>query len=242
MNAKVFSVWVIAGLMTSMSCLAQGRFELSEYSGDENVSDINISSSGKSVNIGNIKVSAAKFEITCTNQNILKLYTLAYNDIPEKDFLFPEELAYINSSDTHQKRYNLSFSGTSAQLIERLDSTFGLKTEVIKVDSAALELKKIKDGPHIKQIFNARTENKATLSNRIVEAKGQFSLKEFTNMITNLLGYVVMYAESIENNVYEIDLTIDGNKPVDELIVFFENEGITFKKKNNPVEYVKITK
>ncbi|GHU64537.1 hypothetical protein FACS1894123_09370 [Bacteroidia bacterium] len=242
MNAKAFFVWVIAGWMTSMGCLAQGRFELSEYTGDEKISNINISSSGKNVVLGSVKVSAAKFEITCTNQNILKLYTLAYNDIPEKNFLFPKELAYINSSDTRQKCYNLSFSGTGAQLIEKLNSTFGLKTAVIKVDSAALELKKIKGGSNVKPFNSTQTENTVVSTDKVVEIKGQFSLKEFANTITNQLGYSVIYDESIENDTYEINLAIDGNKPIAELIVFFENEGITFRKRNNQTEYVNITK
>ncbi|GHT00890.1 hypothetical protein AGMMS50276_27790 [Synergistales bacterium] len=105
-----------------------------------------------------------------------------------------------------------------------------------------MELKKIKGGSNVKPFNSTQTENTVVSTDKVVEIKGQFSLKEFANTITNQLGYSVIYDESIENDAYEINLAIDGNKPIAELIVFFENEGITFRKRNNQTEYVNITK
>jgi hypothetical protein len=259
MKTKTFLTWMIAGLMTSLSCLAQGKFELKEYTGDEKASDINVINNGEDKYIGTLQISTGKMEITCTNQSILKLYCLAYDGISDKNFLFSDELAYIDTG-TPKKRYSLSFSGTHAQLIHQLDSVLQLKTEVIKVDSAALEVKKIKGGNNIRLINNAQTENKVITTNKDesvmkskdgskilatnkkIEVKGQLSMKEFATLITNEFGYPVTFNESIARNIYDINLTIDGSKPVDELIVFFENEGITFKKKKNQIEYVQITK
>jgi hypothetical protein len=213
------------------------KFELREYHGTSDSSSI--STASYTIEKDPIK------DIRCKNQNILKLYQLAYGDIPENRFLFSNELSYITSSTSHNK-YDLSFSGKENQLINELNSSFGLKTEKIEIDSIILILKKIETGNKIKQL---KTENNKQLDNTVIttnnviqKMNGQFTSNEIAALISKDLGYSVELNKSIENNIYDINLHVTTGRTVEERMEYFKKEGIYFEKQSKKAEYIRISK
>ena len=225
---------IMAALMAS-SVIAQENvvFELSK-----NIIGWEVGKESSNIKVCRISDPNETIEIKGVNKTILNYYQIAYDNIPEFQFTFSEKLNFISSD-----MYNLTFSGSKEQLIERLNTQLGLTARKIEKEYPVLVLKEIKQGKNIKQISPKKDEGTSMSTTEWSEAReyrGQITEQAIAELIGNEFKYTVILDQSIENGLYEIDLSVKMNTSEEELINAFKEVGIILKKDKQTIELIEI--
>jgi|SRR5690554_2307701 len=188
-------------------------------------------------------------ELIASSKNILELYQLAYNNIPDTRFLYSDDLNYIKShqpNHLYKLKFSVSnlFTKSNLILINYLNNSFGLNTQKIKMDTTVLILKKLElNGKSIKLADTKKGSSKRTrISNyQFFQIKGNnFDIQEIANCIGEKTQLPVEI--NIENDL-KYELNIDIDKPganIDEWIDFFEKEGLYLDKKKKTIDFITI--
>lgn len=198
-------------------------------------------------------------ECKAAGQNILELYQIAYDGLSKARFIYDENLSYINSQKL-DRLYTMLFlcsdllGKPNEILINQLNTTFGLKTNIHEKEVEVLILDSIMmNTENIKKSFN---KNKAgmnlmlTLSEYKIESSYLSSdaiaktLEDFFN--------IPVENEVFKDNFYEIDLKIENEptsdantgiltKDIDVWINLFKKQGIILRKDKKILKLVEIS-
>ena len=229
-------VIIIMVTLMAGSVIAQEEvvFELSK-----NIIGWEVGKESSNIKVCRISNLNETIEIKGVNKSILNYYQIAYDNIPEFQFTFPEELNFISSD-----LYNLTFSGNKEQLIEQLNTQLGLTARKIEKEYPVLVLKEIKQGKNIKQINpeNEGTSMSTTKGPEIHKYQGQITEKIITQLIEEKSKHLVVLDPSIKSSMYEIDFSIKANTSEEELINAFKEAGIILAKDKQTIELIEIDK
>lgn len=190
-----------------------------------------------------------RMNLSIAGMNILEMYQVGFNDMPESRFLFSDDLKYIQSSapkDCFRLEYSCSelLGDANRLLINQLNGTFGLTDQLVRKNVPALILKdvrlndstiKISRSPEIgfqSQIFSWDFE---LHSNAI-------SYEELSQLIERKVKMPVII--EVQNTLVldiQLKLHIESTN-LDGWIDLFKKNGIVLEKQIREVEYVEIRK
>ena len=230
------------------------NFQLKRYElGDEvssNLSSVNLPTkimTGYKANESIDTIENIKF-CTLTGENILGLYSYAYN-LPKNRFVYDKDLSYIDSH-APDKRYTLILSVSSLQadfnkmLIKQIDLNFGLETSASIEKKELLMLSKIDSDNGMINIANSTNKN-MTVDKTISET--EFLIKadnikaaEISRLIEEKVNVPVEL--NINSNLsYSVNISIENNdKTIDNWIKLFSENGLILDKKIIDTQYVTI--
>lgn len=225
------------------------RYEL----GDEelsNFSSVNLPSkimTGYKANESNDTIENIRF-CTITGENILGLYSCAYN-LSKSRFTYDKEIEYINShAPNHRYTLSLSVSNLHADfnhmLIHQIDLNFGLETSLVLKESETLILSQINAEKGKIKIENGLDKSK--LSNSKIN-EVDFQLKA-TNMSATDIARLIEDATHLPveinidpNILYTLDISVENKeKTIDHLIKLLAENGLIIDKEKKEVKKVKI--
>lgn len=228
------------------------NFQLKRYElGDEvtnKLSSVNLPSkvmTGYKVNEVIDTVENIKF-CTITGENILSLYSYAYN-LPKNRFLYDKKIEYINShAPNHRYTLILSVSNLHADfykmLIKQVDLNFGLETSPIMKETESLELSQI---DLVKGKINIANSSDNKIDKKISETEFQLKASnikaiEISRLIEEKVNLPVELIVNPNSN-FSVDILIENNDTsVDNWIKLFSENGLIIKKEIKEVEYIKI--
>jgi hypothetical protein len=187
--------------------------------------------------------------VAATNQTILNLYSLAFGK-SDDHILYDPDLKYIatRSEPFKNHAYDISFKGSPAQMIDKLNEFFGFTTEVVEIDSIGLVLDSIKGKnkivkPSTSQQFlavDAPTSYVSSANGKITRIEGELSAKDLAKHISADFSCPVEINKKIEDRQYRFDLEFSPATSDDERLAQFRNAGIILSKKIRKVEHLKI--
>lgn len=226
------------------------NFNLKRYElGDKvlsNLSSVNLPTkilTGYKVNESIDTIENIKF-CTLTGENILGLYSYAYN-LPKNRFIYDKEIDYIDSHSPNQ-RYTLTLSVSNLHadfnkmLIKQIDLNFGLETAPIEKNTKTLVLSQI-------DLAKGRINIANTTDNNNIISETEFHLKANNIKVTELARLIEEKLKvPVELNInpnsnYSVDISIENSDcTIDSWIKLFSENGLILNKKMIDLQYIKI--
>lgn len=174
--------------------------------------------------------------------SILDIYELSYRK-KGIDIICPKEMReYAVRYDFNYRVHSDSFPKINKDLIHDLDSIFGVKTDLVLVDTVRYNICRIENGKKIRAIEGGGDGWRCTENGFCAQLYGTANLTRLAEEISKYSGLPVI-SESQDNKAkYRVDtLIVPKTLPVDEFIDSLEKQGIYLAKVAQQLEHVRIT-
>lgn len=187
--------------------------------------------------------------LSIAGMNLLGLYQIGFNDMPENRFLFSDDLKYIQSEapkDCFRLDYSCSelLGDANRILLNQLNGTFGLTAQLVRKNVPVLILRdarlndstiKISRSPEMKYY------NYTSIWNFELQT-GAITYKYLSEVIERKVKMPVI-AEVQDPMVLDVQLKLNlESTNLDAWIDLFKKNGIVLEKQMREVEYVEIRK
>lgn len=190
-----------------------------------------------------------RMNLSIAGMNILGLYQIGFNDMPENRFLFSDDLKYIQSA-APKNRFRLDYScsellgDANRLLINQLNGTFGLTEQLVRKKVPALILKDARlNDSTIKISRSPEMRYQSDISSWNFELQtGAITYKELSIVIEHKVKMPVI-VEVQDPLVLDIQLKLNiETTNLDAWIDLFKKNGIILDKQIREVEFVEIRK
>lgn len=188
-----------------------------------------------------------RMNLSIAGKNILELYQIGYNDMPESRFLYSDDLKYIQSSapkDCYRLDYSCSelFGDANRILINQLNGAFGLTAQLVRKSVPVLILKDTRlNDSTIKISKSPKMQSQSRVSSWCFELQsGALTYENLSRFIEDKVKMPVIL-EIQDPLVLDVQLKLRlESTNLDAWIDLFKKNGIVLDKQIREVEYVEI--